>query len=93
MASTRKFALLFAAITSLMIVAIIGVNLIQPAQYISGTQQTSFNNDPSMSNGTILTVMDGEPSFPLPEYGPIGSLAGIIACLAAVFVVYQKKKK
>ncbi|MCW4025711.1 MAG: hypothetical protein NWF01_11885 [Candidatus Bathyarchaeota archaeon] len=92
MASTTKFALLFAAITSLLIVAIIGVNLIQPAQYISGTQQTSFNTDPSMSNGTILTVMDG-PELQLPEYGPIGSLAGIIACLAAVFVVYQKKKK
>jgi hypothetical protein len=90
MASTKKLALLFLVLTLAIIVGIIGVSFVQPAQYNNGinTDQTQAN-DPSLSNGETITAMD----LPLPEYSAVGSLAGVIACLAAVFVVYQKKKK
>jgi hypothetical protein len=90
MASTIKTALLFFALTLLFIVAIIGINLILSAQTINGTHQTPVN-DASLSNGTSLTAMDD--LFPLPEFGAIGGLGAIIACFAAIFVVYQRKKK
>jgi hypothetical protein len=94
MASAKKFAALFLALTLLIIAIIIGTSLISPTQYNGddnngGTQQLQ-NNDPSLSNGTSLTVMD--ELFEAPEYGQLGSLVAIIAGLVAVFVVYQRKK-
>jgi hypothetical protein len=93
MASTKKIALLLLALTLLICVGIIGISFIQPASDDgNGTDQTRAF-DPSLSNGTSLTVMDGEgPDFNLPEYGIGGSLIAIIAGIAAVFVIYQRKK-
>jgi hypothetical protein len=95
MVSTNKFALLFGALTLLIIAAIISTSLIQPVQYNGlngdGNSQPMDNNyDPSLSNGTSLTVMND--LLVAPEYGTIGSIAAIFACFAAAFVVYHKKK-